>query len=71
MSTEHTAPTPSPTNAPAVELTDDEFAEIEKLAASHPAKRVCDQSTLYEPFYDIYQEEDPEFNDKVQFAKSD
>jgi hypothetical protein len=23
----------------------------------------------FEPYYDIYQENDPEFSDKVQFAK--
>lgn len=54
-----------------VDLTDAEFQEIEALAKSHPPNRVCDQSTLYEPFYDIYQENDPEFSDKVQFAKAD
>jgi len=55
----------------AVDLTDDEFAQIEKLAESHPPKRVCDQSDLYEPYYDIYQENDPKYSDKVQFAQAD
>jgi hypothetical protein len=30
---------------------------------------VCDQRTLHDPEYDIYQEEDPEFSDKAQWAK--
>lgn len=82
----------------AVDLSDAEFEEIEKLAESHPAKRVCDQSTSaftfllfrcasmllpavipratliemtlgFEPEYDIYQENHPEFSDKAMFAK--
>lgn len=53
----------------AVDLTDAEFEEIEKLSKSQPAKRVCDQRTLHDPEYDIYQEEDPEFSDKAQWAK--
>jgi len=56
-------------NFKTVDLSDEEFAEIEKLAESHPAKRVCDQSESYEPYYDIYQENDPEFSDKAMFAK--
>lgn len=53
-------------NLKTVALSDEEFEQIQKLAKDHPAKRVCDQSDLYEPYYDIYQEKDPKFNDKVQ-----
>lgn len=58
-------------NAKTVDLTEEEFQSIEELARSTPNNRVCDQSTSFEPDYDIYQENDPEFNDKVQFAKGD
>ncbi|GFZ50662.1 Glycerol 2-dehydrogenase (NADP(+)) [Saitozyma sp. JCM 24511] len=56
-------------NFQTVDLSDDEFKQINDLAKSHPPNRVCDQSTSFEPYYDIYQENDPEFSDKVQFAK--
>ncbi|KAL7418942.1 hypothetical protein Q5752_006626 [Cryptotrichosporon argae] len=56
-------------NLKLVDLSDAEFEEIEKLAESHPANRVCDQSESFEPYYDIYEEKHPEHNDKVQ-AKS-
>lgn len=55
-------------NFKTVDLSEEEFEEIQKLAASHPAKRVCDQSESYEPYYDIYQENDPKYSDKAQFA---
>jgi len=55
-------------NFKSVDLTDAEFQEIEKLAESHPSKRVCDQTGSYEPFYDIYQESHPTESDKAQFA---
>ncbi|WVQ80445.1 hypothetical protein IAT38_002550 [Cryptococcus sp. DSM 104549] len=56
-------------NLKLVDLSQEEFEELEKLAESHPPNRVCDQSDSFEPVYDIYQENDPEFNDKAQFAK--
>jgi hypothetical protein len=55
----------------AVDLSEEEFQQIEELARSTPNNRVCDQSTSFEPDYDIYQENDPEMNDKVQFSKGD
>lgn len=55
-------------NLKLVDLSKDEFEELEKLAESHPPNRVCDQSTSFEPEYDIYQEAHPEFSDKAQFA---
>ncbi|WWD22324.1 hypothetical protein CI109_106815 [Kwoniella shandongensis] len=58
-------------NLKLVDLSKDEFEELEKLAESHPANRVCDQSDSFEPFYDIYQEKDPKFSDKVQYTKED
>ncbi|WRT63594.1 uncharacterized protein IL334_000517 [Kwoniella shivajii] len=56
-------------NLKLVELTKEQFQELEDLSVSHPKQRVCDQSDSFEPDYDIYQENDPEFNDKVQFNK--
>jgi glycerol 2-dehydrogenase (NADP+) len=56
-------------NLKTVDLTEQEFEEIEKLAESHPPKRVCDQAGSYEPYYDIFQESDPELSDKAQWAK--
>ncbi|OCF36045.1 alcohol dehydrogenase (NADP+) [Kwoniella heveanensis BCC8398] len=56
-------------NLKLVDLSKEEFEELEKLAESHPPQRVCDQSDSFEPTYDIYQENDPEFSDKAQFAK--
>ncbi|KAL1412071.1 hypothetical protein Q8F55_003068 [Vanrija albida] len=58
-------------NLKLVDLTDDEFNQVEELAKQTPHNRVCDQSTLYEPYYDIYQENDPKYNDKAQFALAD
>lgn len=56
-------------NLKLVDLSDEEFEQLNQLAREHPAKRVCDQSNDFEPVYDIYQENDPEFNDKVQATK--
>ncbi|WVQ64542.1 hypothetical protein V866_004210 [Kwoniella sp. B9012] len=56
-------------NLKLVDLTKEQFDELESLSQSHPPNRVCDQSDSFEPVYDIYQENDPEFSDKVQFAK--
>ncbi|WVQ80459.1 hypothetical protein IAT38_002564 [Cryptococcus sp. DSM 104549] len=56
-------------NLKLVDLSPEEFEEIEQLAKSHPVNRVCDLSDSYEPDYDIYQENDPELSDKAQFAK--
>lgn len=52
-----------------VDLSQEDFKKLEDLAESHPPKRVCDQSNDFEPKYDIFQEDDPEFSDKAQFAK--
>jgi len=67
-------------------LSEEEFQQIEELAKSHTPKRVCDQSSSqfssfphqvdnlwagFEPFYDIYQEADPNFSDKAMYAKHD
>jgi len=54
-----------------VDLSEEEFQEIEELAKSHPPKRVCDQSDSFEPVYDIYQEKDEKLCDRAQFALSD
>ncbi|KAK6904935.1 alcohol dehydrogenase (NADP+) [Kwoniella mangroviensis CBS 10435] len=56
-------------NLKLVDLTKEQYDELESLSQSHPPNRVCDQSDSFEPVYDIYQENDPEFSDKVQFAK--
>ncbi|CAD6584757.1 MAG: NAD(P)H-dependent D-xylose reductase (XR) [Tremellales sp. Tagirdzhanova-0007] len=56
-------------NSKTVDLTDEEYDQIEKLAESHPPNRVCDQSDSFEPFYDIYQEKHPKFSDKAMFAQ--
>ncbi|ORY31923.1 putative aldehyde reductase i [Naematelia encephala] len=56
-------------NFKTIDLSSEEFETLEKLAEGHPPKRVCDQSDSLEPYYDIYQENDPEYSDKVQFAK--
>ncbi|WWC57841.1 uncharacterized protein I303_100376 [Kwoniella dejecticola CBS 10117] len=56
-------------NLKLVDLTKEQFDELDALSKSHPQQRVCDQSDSFEPTYDIYQENDPEFSDKVQFAK--
>ncbi|CAK9787048.1 putative aldehyde reductase i [Cutaneotrichosporon oleaginosum] len=56
-------------NLKIIDLTDDEFEAVNKIARSVPHKRVCDQSHDFEPYYDIYQENDPEYNDKVQAQK--
>jgi hypothetical protein len=39
------------------------------LAKSIPANRVCDQSTSFEPEYDIYEDNHPENNNKAQLNK--
>lgn len=36
-------------NLKTVDLTEEEFEQINKLAKEHPAKRVCDQSNDFEP----------------------
>ncbi|OWZ49137.1 alcohol dehydrogenase (NADP+) [Cryptococcus neoformans Tu259-1] len=56
-------------NLKLVDLSQEDFKKLEDLAESHPPKRVCDQSNDFEPKYDIFQENDPEFSDKAQFAK--
>lgn len=56
-------------NLKSVDLSDEEFQQLEELAKSHPPKRVCDQSESFDPYYDIYQENDPEYSDKAMFAK--
>jgi len=56
-------------NMKTVDLSDEDIQTIEKLAESHPPHRVCDQSDDFEPYYNIYQENDPEYSDKVQFNK--
>ncbi|KAK8845379.1 hypothetical protein IAR55_006092 [Kwoniella newhampshirensis] len=58
-------------NLKVIDLSKDEFEELEKLAESHPPNRVCDQSDSFEPVYDIYQEKDAKFSDKVQYTKED
>jgi len=55
-------------NFKTVDLTEEEFEELEKLAESHPPNRVCDQTGSFEPYHDVYQESHPEFSDKAQFA---
>jgi len=55
-------------NLKSVDLSEEEFQQLEELSKSHPPKRVCDQSDSFEPFYDIYQENDKEFSDKAQYA---
>ncbi|KAK4684081.1 hypothetical protein P7C73_g6122, partial [Tremellales sp. Uapishka_1] len=57
-------------NLKTVDLSTEDFEAIQKLSASHPAKRVCDQSDSFSPTYDIYQENDAEFSDKVQASKA-
>jgi len=56
-------------NAKTVDLTEEEFKSIEDLAKSIPANRVCDQSTSFEPEYDIYEDHSETNNNKVQFDK--
>ncbi|ORX33560.1 putative aldehyde reductase i [Kockovaella imperatae] len=56
-------------NLKTVDLSEEDFQAIEKLAESHPPNRVCDQSTLYDPHYDIYQEKSEEFSDKKMWAQ--
>ncbi|WVN87364.1 uncharacterized protein L203_102542 [Cryptococcus depauperatus CBS 7841] len=56
-------------NIKLVDLSKEDFDKLEKLAKSHPPARVCDQSNDFEPVYDIFQEKNPEMNDKAQFAK--
>lgn len=56
-------------NLKLIDLTEDEFESVNKIARSTPHKRVCDQSNDFEPVYDIYQENHPEYNDKVQATK--
>ncbi|ODN75902.1 hypothetical protein L202_05888 [Cryptococcus amylolentus CBS 6039] len=56
-------------NIKLVDLSKEDFEALEQLAESTPNSRVCDQSDSFDPTYDIFQENDPEFSDKAQFAK--
>ena len=56
-------------NFKVVDLSDEEFEKINKVAKEIPSQRVCDQSNDFEPYYDIFQENDSEHNDKVQCKK--
>jgi len=55
-------------NFKTVDLTEEQFKEIEELVKSHPSKRVCDQKTLHDPEYDIY-EEGTENSDKKMWER--
>ncbi|WVR03394.1 hypothetical protein IAU60_000385 [Kwoniella sp. DSM 27419] len=56
-------------NLKLVDLSKEDVEALDKLVEEIPSQRVCDQSDSFEPTYDIYQENDPEYSDKVQFAK--
>ncbi|EIW67822.1 hypothetical protein TREMEDRAFT_44848 [Tremella mesenterica DSM 1558] len=56
-------------NLKTVQLSDDEFYALEKLAEDHPSKRVCDQTDDLHPRYDIFLESHPELSDKAQYAQ--
>ncbi|BEJ14587.1 hypothetical protein CspHIS471_0403540 [Cutaneotrichosporon sp. HIS471] len=56
-------------NLKVIDLSPEEFEAVNNIARSTPHKRVCDQSNDFVPVYDIYQENDPQFNDKVQAQK--
>ncbi|WWD03051.1 hypothetical protein V865_001095 [Kwoniella europaea PYCC6329] len=53
-------------NIKPVDLTKEEVERLSELARSFPSKRVVNPSSEYEPFYDVYQEDHPEFSDKAQ-----
>ena len=50
----------------AVDLSSEDVETLTKYAASNETQRVCDQTDMVEPRFDIYEESHPENNDKVQ-----
>lgn len=57
-------------NLKLIDLSPEELDELEKGALAQTPKKVCDQSDLVVPSYDIFEANHPTNNDKVQAAQA-
>ncbi len=57
-------------NIKLIDLSAEELDQLEKGALAQTPKKVCDQSDLVVPAYDIFEADHPTNNDKVQAAQA-